>query len=68
MAINSADTDGSAWQATASGRAELRLSLAAPAKPGSLRMDFDFKDGGGFVVARRAMRRPSRRSTRCGFG
>ena len=36
----------------------IALYLAAPAKPGSLRMDFDFKDGGGFVVARRAMRRP----------
>jgi F5/8 type C domain len=49
--------DASAWLAVASGNAELRLS-AKPTRSGSaLQMDFDFKGGGGFVVARRVVAR-----------
>ena len=49
--------DLSAWSAIASGQAELRLS-AEPSPAGcALRLDFDFKGGGGFVVARRALAR-----------
>lgn len=39
------------WVAVASGEAELRLS----SQRGALRMDFDFKGGRGFVVARREL-------------
>jgi len=42
------------WQPTVSGNAELKLSAPRAA---ALRMDFDFKGGKGFVVARRALRR-----------
>ncbi len=42
-----ASTDG--WQPYASGEAELKLSVEG----GSLRLDFDFHGGGGFVVARK---------------
>ena len=42
------------WQSTVSGNAELKLSLAAAGATPALRMDFDFKGGKGFVVARRA--------------
>jgi hypothetical protein len=43
--------DPSGWSAVASGNAELAIS----ADPGpSLRLDFDFHGGGGFVVARKA--------------
>jgi len=47
----------SEWQSIVSGNAELKLSQAAGAQAPALRMDFDFKGGGGFVVARRALRR-----------
>jgi hypothetical protein len=40
------------WQPIASGGTELRLNSAAARVP-ALRMDFDFRGGGGFVVARR---------------
>ena len=45
------------WQPTASGNAELTLSTVAAGRLPALRMDFDFKGGGGFVVARRAFSR-----------
>lgn len=45
------------WQAVVSGNAELRLTQAAAGRVPALRLDFDFKQGGGFVVARRALRR-----------
>jgi hypothetical protein len=40
------------WQPTASGNAQLRLTTAASAAGPALQMDFDFKGGKGFVVAR----------------
>ncbi|MGA2398360.1 MAG: discoidin domain-containing protein [Steroidobacteraceae bacterium] len=43
------------WQPTASGNAEIVLSAVATAAGPALRMDFDFKGGKGFVVARRAV-------------
>jgi hypothetical protein len=45
------------WQPTASGNAEILLTTAATAAGPALRMDFDFKGGKGFVVARRAIAR-----------
>ena len=48
----------SAWQATVSGNATLDLSVVACAKTQALRLDFDFKGGKGFAVARRAWARP----------
>ena len=47
----------SKWQPTASGNAELKLSMAAAGRVPALQMDFDFKGGGGFVVARRTLSR-----------
>ncbi len=41
------------WQPTASGNAEVVLTTAATAAGPALKMDFDFKGGKGFVVARR---------------
>jgi len=55
MTIKAVDdfVDVSGWQAIVSGRAELRLAAdTGPAGP-AMRLDFDFKGGGGFVVARR---------------
>jgi F5/8 type C domain len=49
--------DPSAWQAVVSGNAELKLSAALAGRMPALRMDFDFKGAGGFVVARRALSR-----------
>jgi hypothetical protein len=46
------------WQSIVSGNAELKLSSAPVGDGQALRMDFDFKGGGGFVVARRALSRP----------
>ncbi|MEP6884023.1 MAG: discoidin domain-containing protein [Gammaproteobacteria bacterium] len=46
------------WQAIVSGNAELKLAPAAAGCGQALRMDFDFKGGGGFVVARHALQRP----------
>jgi hypothetical protein len=48
----------SEWQPTASGNAALKLSMRWMGHVPALQMDFDFKGGGGFVVARRALRRP----------
>jgi len=45
------------WQPIVSGNAELKLSAAA-GRVAALQMDFDFKGGGGFVVARRMLNRP----------
>jgi len=47
----------SEWQPTASGDAVLRLSAVFAGRAPALQMDFAFKDGGGFVVARRALSR-----------
>jgi F5/8 type C domain len=43
------------WQPIVSGNAELRLSTLVAGRVAALQMDFDFKGGGGFVVARRAL-------------
>jgi hypothetical protein len=43
--------DVSGWRGFASGEVELRLASDA----GALRMDFDFKGGGGFAVARKEL-------------
>jgi len=47
----------SEWQTTASGNAVLALSMRWIGQVPALQMDFDFKGGGGFVVARRVLRR-----------
>jgi hypothetical protein len=50
--------DASAWLPVASGLAQLKLSQAAVRRAGvALQMDFDFKGGAGFVVARRVLER-----------
>jgi hypothetical protein len=48
----------SEWQATVSGNATLGLSVVPSGKTAALRLDFDFKGGKGFAVARRAWARP----------
>lgn len=49
--------DASRWSAVASGEAQLTIaSDAGPSDTASLRLDFDFRGGGGFVVARRELR------------
>lgn len=45
------------WEPVVSGNAQLVLSAVNMGLAPALRMDFDFKGGGGFVVARRAWRR-----------
>src|SRR3984893_16313934 len=47
----------SEWRPTASGNAVLALSLRWMGRVPALQMDFDFKGAGGFVVARRVLRR-----------
>ena len=45
--------DVAGWGAVTSGRAELVVSGDRGPRDGALRLDFDFKGGGGFVVARK---------------
>jgi hypothetical protein len=47
----------SGWEPVVSGNAQLKLAAAAAGGIRALRMDFDFKGGAGFVVARQAHRR-----------
>jgi hypothetical protein len=55
---NSADSAiPSEWQPIVSGNAELKLTSVPAGHVPALQMDFDFKGGGGFVVARRALKR-----------
>jgi len=49
--------DDSDWSPIASGRAELTLAREPSPHGRALRLDFDFKGGGGFVVARRPLAR-----------
>jgi hypothetical protein len=49
--------DVSGWMPVASGEAELRLVRDAGPSGHALRLDFDFKGGGGFVVARKPFAR-----------
>src|SRR5262245_27775101 len=46
--------DPSGWLPVASGLADLRLASARGPTDAALALDFDFKGGGGFVVARKA--------------
>jgi len=46
-------TDLSGWTPVASGQAQLDISPDRGPRGGALRLDFDFKGGGGFVVARK---------------
>jgi hypothetical protein len=57
----------SEWQATTSGNAELKLSAVPAGRNSALQMDFDFKGGGGFVVARRVLGRPMPREYAVSF-
>ena len=51
-------SDVSDWMPVASGLAELHIS-SEPTRDGAvMRLDFDFKGGGGFVVARKIVDRP----------
>ncbi len=45
--------DTAGWSAVASGLAQLTISPARVGGRAAMRLDFDFKGGGGFVVARR---------------
>ena len=45
------------WESVVSGNAELRLTQEQAGRMPALRLDFDFKQAGGFVVARRALKR-----------
>lgn len=47
--------DAEAWQAIASGLAELKIRSKPVASGRALKLDFNFHGGGGFVVARRAI-------------
>ena len=49
--------DPSAWQPTVSGTAKLKLTAATAGSTAVLQMDYEFQAGGGFVVARRILRR-----------
>lgn len=50
--------DVSGWSTVASGQAQLALGAdTGPAGQTALRLDYDFKGGGGFVVARKAVAR-----------
>ena len=46
------------WESIVSGNAVLRLSSEPAGRHPALQMAYDFKGGGGFVVARRALSRP----------
>lgn len=46
-------SDASRWMAVASGLAELKIASEPGPHGNAMRLDFDFKGGGGYVVARR---------------
>jgi hypothetical protein len=50
--------DPSTWMPVASGLAVLRLAAAPGPGGAALALEFDFKGGGGFVVARKVVTRP----------
>ncbi len=54
--------DTSGWSAIASGQAELAIARDESPRGGALRLDFDFRGGGGFVVARKLLPRAMPRS------
>jgi len=49
--------DVSGWSAAVSGQAQLALHRDRGPRGGALRLDYDFKGGGGFVVARKLFAR-----------
>ena len=49
--------DVSGWSAVASGQAQLRLGRDTGPDGSALRLDYDFRGGGGFVVARKLFAR-----------
>ena len=53
-------SEAASWLAVASGQAELKLTSEPGTNGTALRLDFDFKGGGGFVGARKvfALRLP----------
>src|SRR6266478_859432 len=51
-------SDVSDWMPVASGLAELHISSEPTGDGAVMRLDFDFKGGGGFVVARKVVDRP----------
>jgi hypothetical protein len=55
--VSAVSVAASEWQPIVSGNAQLTLSAVFAGRTPALRMDFDFKGGGGFVVARRALSR-----------
>jgi hypothetical protein len=59
MSIDVLDTleDLSGWLPVASGLAELRITPEHGPHGAAMRLDFDFKGGGGFVVARKPLAR-----------
>jgi hypothetical protein len=48
--------DVSSWTAITSGQAQLHISQDRGSQGKAMRLDFDFRGGGGFVVARKAFR------------
>ena len=50
--------DTSSWSAVASGLAQLTISPERTSGRSAMRLDFDFKGGGGFVVARKVLLHP----------
>ena len=54
-------SEAASWLPVASGEAYLKITSERGAEGMALRMDFDFKGGGGFVVARKefGLRLPS---------
>src|SRR6185503_19923946 len=50
--------DVSSWLAVASGLAELKITRDRGPHGHAMRLDFDFKGGGGFVVARKQLSLP----------
>lgn len=47
--------DAESWQPIASGQAEIRIGHEVTLSGNAMRLDFDFRKGGGFVVARKAL-------------
>jgi hypothetical protein len=56
--MNQPEQADSEWRPVSSGEAQLKLSSAVAGRSSALQMDFEFKQGGGFVVVRRAWKRP----------
>src|SRR6185369_8715620 len=50
--VSEVPLDATVWSPVAAGKAQLALSSASTGGRPALRMDFDFKGGAGFVVAR----------------